>query len=174
MIHRKVRALAVLLIAAIAISPIDSPSQTTKKKQSSSARKRTTKKKAARKPVRRAAPAPPPINATSPRSLAALAADMGAIAGRVRSGQFGVMAVSLTRGDTLFTHNAGAPLMPASTMKMLTSAAAFEQFGPRYQFSTDVLYDGTLGPDGTLTGNLYLRGDGDPAPGLEELPRVLE
>ncbi len=163
MIHRKVRALAVLLIAALAISPIDSPSQTTKKKQSSSARKRTTKKKTARKPVRRAVPAPPPINATSPRTLAALAADMGTIAGRVRSGQFGVMAVSLTRGDTLFTHNAGIPLMPASTMKMLTSAAAFETFGPRYQFSTDVLYDGTLGPDGTLTGNLYLRGDGDPS-----------
>jgi D-alanyl-D-alanine carboxypeptidase/D-alanyl-D-alanine-endopeptidase (penicillin-binding protein 4) len=163
MIHRKVRALAVLLIAAIAISPIDSPSQTTKKKQSSSTRKRATKKKAARKPVRRAAPAPPPINATTPRTLAALAADMGAIAGRVRSGQFGVMAVSLTRGDTLFMHNAGTPLMPASTMKMLTSAAAFEQFGPRYQFSTDVLYDGTLGPDGTLTGNVYLRGDGDPS-----------
>ena len=53
--------------------------------------------------------------------------------------------------------------MPASTMKMLTSAAAFERFGPRYQFSTDVLYDGTLGSDGTLTGNVYLRGDGDPS-----------
>jgi D-alanyl-D-alanine carboxypeptidase/D-alanyl-D-alanine-endopeptidase (penicillin-binding protein 4) len=48
-------------------------------------------------------------------------------------------------------------------MKMLTSAAAFERLGPRYQFSTDVLYDGTLGTDGTLTGNVYLRGDGDPS-----------
>jgi D-alanyl-D-alanine carboxypeptidase/D-alanyl-D-alanine-endopeptidase (penicillin-binding protein 4) len=83
--------------------------------------------------------------------------------GRIRSGQFGVMAVSLTRGDTLFQHDAGTPLMPASTMKMLTSAAAFERLGPHYQFSTDVLYDGTLGADGTLTGNVYLRGDGDPS-----------
>jgi D-alanyl-D-alanine carboxypeptidase/D-alanyl-D-alanine-endopeptidase (penicillin-binding protein 4) len=61
-------------------------------------------------------------------------------------------------------------------MKMLTSAAAFERFGPRYQFSTDVLYDGTLGSDGTLTGNVYLRGDGDPSlsgrymPGGPEAP----
>lgn len=53
--------------------------------------------------------------------------------------------------------------MPASTMKMLTSAVAFERLGPKYQFSTDVLYDGTLSPDGTLTGNVYLRGDGDPS-----------
>jgi len=88
---------------------------------------------------------------------------MAAMVGRVRSGQFGAMAVSLTRGDTLFQHEAGTPLMPASTMKMLTSAAAFERFGPRYQFSTDVLYDGTLGSDGTITGNVYLRGDGDPS-----------
>ena len=88
---------------------------------------------------------------------------MGSMVARVKSGQFGVMAISLTRGDTLFAHNAGVPLMPASTMKMLTSAAALEQFGPRHQFSTDVLHDGTLGSDGTLTGNIYLRGDGDPS-----------
>jgi D-alanyl-D-alanine carboxypeptidase/D-alanyl-D-alanine-endopeptidase (penicillin-binding protein 4) len=73
------------------------------------------------------------------------------------------MAISLTRGDTLFTWNAGAPLLPASTMKMVTTAIAFERLGPRYQFSTDVLYDGTLSPDGTLDGNIYVRGDGDPS-----------
>jgi serine-type D-Ala-D-Ala carboxypeptidase/endopeptidase (penicillin-binding protein 4) len=95
---------------------------------------------------------------------------MAAMVGKVRSGQFGVMAVSLTRGDTLFQHNAGTPLMPASTMKMLTSAAALERFGPRYQFSTDVLYDGTLGSDGTITGNVYLRGDGDPSLSGRYLP----
>lgn len=88
---------------------------------------------------------------------------MASFANRVRSGRFGVMAVSLTRGDTLFAHNVGVPLMPASTMKMLTAAVAFDRLGPRYQFSTDVLHDGTLGTDGTLTGNVYLRGDGDPA-----------
>ena len=85
------------------------------------------------------------------------------MAGRIRSGQFGIMAVSLTRGDTLFAYNAGAPLMPASTMKMLTTAVALERLGPKYQFSTDVLYDGTLDADGTLRGNVYLRGDGDPS-----------
>jgi len=85
------------------------------------------------------------------------------MAGRIRSGKFGIMAISLTRGDTLFSENAGTPLMPASTMKMLTSAVAFERLGPSYQFSTDVLRDGTLSADGTLSGNVYLRGDGDPS-----------
>src|SRR5204863_644147 len=47
--------------------------------------------------------------------------------------------------------------------KMLTTAVALERLGPKYQFSTDVLYDGTIDSDGTLHGNVYLRGDGDPA-----------
>jgi len=72
------------------------------------------------------------------------------------------MVVSLTRGDTLYSANAGDLLMPASTMKLFTSALAFDTFGPDHQFRTTVLRDGTLGPDGTLTGNLILRGGGDP------------
>lgn len=175
MLYRKLRTLAVVLLAATAVAPLDSISQTTRKKQTSSAaRKRAQAKKSAKKkPVkrtrrstRRAVPKRPPapvIRATAPRSALALTADMASFANRVRSGQFGIMAVSITRGDTLFARNAGTPLMPASTLKMLTSAAAFERLGPRYQFSTDVLYDGSLGPDGTLTGNVYLRGDGDPS-----------
>ena len=72
------------------------------------------------------------------------------------------MVVSLTRGDTLWHLHPGESLMPASTMKLFTSALALEKFGPTYQFRTDVLRDGALTPDGTLNGNLILRGDGDP------------
>ncbi|MEO8194548.1 MAG: D-alanyl-D-alanine carboxypeptidase/D-alanyl-D-alanine-endopeptidase [Gemmatimonadales bacterium] len=168
----------VVLLVSLAVAPVDVPSQTAKKKQTTSAaRRRAAAKK--KKPTRKAAakaPAVPVVNATSPRTAGALAADLGSMAGRIRSGQFGIMAVSLTRGDTLFAQNAGVPLMPASTMKVLTSAAAFERLGPHYQFSTDVLYDGTLGADGTLSGNVYLRGDGDPSlsgrymPGGPEAP----
>ncbi len=169
MLYRKLRAFAALFLITVAVAPLESHSQTTRKKQTTSAARRRAlaKKKLAKKPVRRrgakAAPAAPAVSSTSPRSAAALAADMGSMAGRIRSGQFGIMAVSLTRGDTLFERNAGTPLVPASTMKMLTSAAAFERLGPQYQFSTDVLHDGTLGPDGTLSGNVYIRGDGDPS-----------
>ena len=169
MLYRKLRAFAALFLITVAVAPLESHSQTTRKKQTTSAARRRAlaKKKLAKKPARRrgakAAPAAPAVSSTSPRSAAALAADMGSMAGRIRSGQFGIMAVSLTRGDTLFERNAGTPLLPASTMKILTSAAAFERLGPQYQFSTDVLHDGTLGPDGTLSGNVYIRGDGDPS-----------
>jgi len=48
-------------------------------------------------------------------------------------------------------------------MKLLTAALAFEQFGPEHRFETRVYHDGDLGRDGTLDGNLYIRGGGDPA-----------
>jgi len=48
-------------------------------------------------------------------------------------------------------------------MKMYTSAVALDRFGPDYTFRTPVLRDGSVGADGTLTGNLYLRGVGDPS-----------
>jgi len=72
------------------------------------------------------------------------------------------MIVSLTRGDTLFSANSGDLMLPASTMKLFTAALAFDTFGPDHQFTTAVLRDGAVGPDGTLSGNLVLRGGGDP------------
>ena len=72
------------------------------------------------------------------------------------------MIVSLTRGDTLYSTNPGGLLLPASTMKLFTAALAFDTFGPDHQFTTSVLRDGPVGADGTLTGNLVLRGGGDP------------
>lgn len=82
---------------------------------------------------------------------------------RVRSGQWGVMVSSVTRGDTLFAANPGDLLLPASTMKLITAAIALDKFGMDYRFSTDVLRDGNVDASGTLNGNLFIRGDGDPA-----------
>ena len=82
---------------------------------------------------------------------------------RVRSGHWGAIVVSLTRGDTLFTHHADSLMQPASTLKLFTTGLALDRFGPNYQIGTDVLRDGEMRAGGTLDGNLYLRGGGDPA-----------
>lgn len=117
-----------------------------------------------RAPARRAAPPPPPaVTATEPRSAQALAADLGSMVARAtRSGTWGVMVVSLSRGDTLFANNAGSALQPASTMKLLTGALALETFGPAHRFATEVLRAGAV-RDGVLHGDLVIRGAGDPA-----------
>lgn len=125
-------------------------------------------------PTRRATPtrttpastkkAPVVLKATAPVGAAALSSDLGAMLGaKTKSGKWGVMVVSLSRGDTLFAASPDTPLVPASTMKTFTAALALERLGPDFAFSTDVLRDGALGPDGVVHGNMILRGDGDPA-----------
>ena len=126
-------------------------------------RGRRTKRSTTRR-RRVVAPVLPALRYTAPASRDALASDIGyMLDARVRSGQWGAMVVSLTRGDTLYARNADATMQPASTMKLMTAAIALERFGPDYQFSTDVLREGEVGPDGTLAGNLVIRGDGDPS-----------
>jgi D-alanyl-D-alanine carboxypeptidase/D-alanyl-D-alanine-endopeptidase (penicillin-binding protein 4) len=121
--------------------------------------KKATRRKAARGPA-----APPRTSWTSPRGLPALRSDIdGMLSTRVRGGKFGVMVVSLSRGDTLFSQNAGEMMQPASTMKLFSTAVALDRYGPEHSFSTDVLRDGTMAADGTVQGNLYLRADGDPS-----------
>lgn len=116
---------------------------------------------------RRRVPAPPPApTATTPRSATALSADLGEMLRRgTRSGDWGVMVTSVTRGDTLFARDADVAMLPASTMKLFTAAVALEQFGPNHRFSTDVLHDGAIREDGVIEGDLFLRGAGDPALG---------
>jgi serine-type D-Ala-D-Ala carboxypeptidase/endopeptidase (penicillin-binding protein 4) len=126
-------------------------------------RKTTQRKSTAKRPVART-PVRPALNFTSPRSTTALSTDLGyMLSSRTRHGTWGAMVVSLTRGDTLFSHGADVPMMPASTMKLFTAAVALEKLGPEHTFSTDVLRSGSLDDTGTLTGNLILRGDGDPS-----------
>ena len=100
----------------------------------------------------------------TPRGVPALAADFGALVrGHTRRGSWGVLVVSLSRGDTLFAHAPDAAMVPASTMKLFTAALALEALGPAHSFQTQVLRDGALGSDGVVRGHLILRGDGDPA-----------
>jgi D-alanyl-D-alanine carboxypeptidase/D-alanyl-D-alanine-endopeptidase (penicillin-binding protein 4) len=105
-----------------------------------------------------------PLTYTAPRGGSQLQFDLGSILDRAsRAGAWGVAVVSLDYGDTLFERNADRQLLPASTMKLFTSSVALERFGPDYRFITEVLREGALGSDGTVRGNLVLRGAGDPS-----------
>ena len=119
---------------------------------------------AARRPAARQASSEtrsPTWSATS--SPEALSAALGrALDGSVRSGSWGVMVTSISRGDTLFARNAAVMMQPASTMKMYTAAVAFDRLGADHTFKTSVTHDGAVNGD-VLQGNLYLRGEGDPS-----------
>jgi D-alanyl-D-alanine carboxypeptidase/D-alanyl-D-alanine-endopeptidase (penicillin-binding protein 4) len=110
-------------------------------------------------------PVVPVLRYTTPRGASALGADLGTLlTSRTRTGEWGAMVISITRGDTLFAHRPDQQILPASTMKLFTSAIALDRLGPEHAFSTDVLREGSFDPvTGTLRGNLILRGDGDPS-----------
>ena len=82
--------------------------------------------------------------------------------------------------DELFNVLADTRFTPASTLKLLTTAAALQKLGPDYRFETN-LYASNL-PDemGTLNGDLFLQGGGDMTLGSkrvkggEAYPDVLE
>jgi len=64
--------------------------------------------------------------------------------------------------SALFAHDADRPMNPASVMKLVTTFAALELLGRDYRWRTEAYLDGRLSARGTLTGNLLLRGTGDP------------
>ena len=70
-------------------------------------------------------------------------------------------------GKIVFSYNPGTSLIPASTMKLITSSVAMELLGPDYTFSTTVGYSGTISRSGRLDGNIIIRGGGDPSLGSE-------
>jgi serine-type D-Ala-D-Ala carboxypeptidase/endopeptidase (penicillin-binding protein 4) len=59
--------------------------------------------------------------------------------------------------------------IPASCMKLVTTATALELLGPSFCFQTKLEIDGTLNSNGVLNGNLYIRGGGDPTLGSEKM-----
>ena len=71
-------------------------------------------------------------------------------------------------GAPRLAHRAQEPMNPASVMKLVTTFAGLELLGPAYVWQTPVYIDGTV-HDGTLRGNVYLRGQGDPKLVMERL-----
>src|SRR5882762_3331815 len=78
-----------------------------------------------------------------------------------RNAQWGVLIVNPRTGDTLYSKNAGKLFMPASNLKIITSAAALTLLGPEYRYRTTFLTDGEK-RDSLLDGNLLVIGRGDP------------
>jgi len=65
-------------------------------------------------------------------------------------------------------HRTEASMQAASVIKLLTTYAALDLLGPAFSWSTPVYVDGPV-RDGTLTGNLYIQGQGDPQLVMERL-----
>ena len=70
-------------------------------------------------------------------------------------------------GDSIVSLNEDKMLIPASNMKLISTGAALYSLGPDYRFHTSIQYDGVI-ENGTLHGNLYIVGEGDPTLGSKD------
>jgi D-alanyl-D-alanine carboxypeptidase/D-alanyl-D-alanine-endopeptidase (penicillin-binding protein 4) len=70
-------------------------------------------------------------------------------------------------GRELADINAEMMMLPASNMKLISTGAALHTLGPDWKFETNIGYDGTI-EDGTLHGDIYIVGGGDPTLGSKD------
>ena len=80
----------------------------------------------------------------------------------VSKGDWGVLITDAQSGEPLYERDADKYFVPASNMKLFTTALALAKLGPDYRFRTTLETHGGLGSDGVLSGDLFLVGRGDP------------
>lgn len=76
-------------------------------------------------------------------------------------GKVGVSTQVLKTGKIPLTYNGTSPLIPASNLKLVTTAAALDTLGEDFRFETR-LYGPSKVEDGVVNGDLVLKGGGDP------------
>ncbi|MFB3923898.1 MAG: D-alanyl-D-alanine carboxypeptidase/D-alanyl-D-alanine-endopeptidase [Terriglobia bacterium] len=86
-----------------------------------------------------------------------------------RRGQWGIAVVQLSNNRVLYTREADRLFLPASNMKLFTTAAAVEELGPDFVFRTTV--ESSTPPDAEgRVADLILVGRGDPTLGNRVMP----
>ncbi|RXK87194.1 D-alanyl-D-alanine carboxypeptidase/D-alanyl-D-alanine endopeptidase [Filimonas effusa] len=81
----------------------------------------------------------------------------------------GFYVVNGNTGKAVCNNNGGVGLAPASSQKVITSAAAMELLGESFRYSTLLGYNGSI-DNNVLNGNLVLSGQGDPTFGSSRYP----
>lgn len=102
--------------------------------------------------------------ATLPLSAQGLPPEVDAALARARIPRDAIaILVADAEGRTAarLSHRAGVPVNPASIAKLATTFAALDLLGPAFTWATPVHVEGSV-REGTLNGNLYIKGEGDP------------
>src|ERR1700726_1700923 len=89
-------------------------------------------------------------------------------------GEWGLLIIDAETGETLFEKNADSYFVPASNMKLFTTALALAKLGPDYKFHTTLETRGVISRDGMLSGDVVLVGRGDPNLSNRKFPYELK
>lgn len=82
----------------------------------------------------------------------------------MRGASFSLVVKDVQEGKTVYSYDTDRLQSPASVLKTIATATALEILGEDYRYPTTLEYDGIL-ENGTLEGNLYIKGSGDPSLG---------
>lgn len=82
----------------------------------------------------------------------------------MRGASFSLVVKDVQEGRTVYSYDTDRLRSPASVLKTVATATALEILGEDYRYPTTLEYDGIL-ENGTLEGNLYIKGSGDPSLG---------
>ncbi|MDP3438540.1 MAG: D-alanyl-D-alanine carboxypeptidase/D-alanyl-D-alanine-endopeptidase [Azonexus sp.] len=97
-------------------------------------------------------------------------------AAQIPAANVAVVVQPVDSATPLISHNATQPMNPASVMKLVTTYAALDLLGPAFTWKTGAWVDNVAPSatvNGNLSGNLYLKGSGDPRFAIEHLSSLL-
>ena len=92
-----------------------------------------------------------------------------AVAG-AKQGDWGVLVTDADTGQVLYERNADHYFLPASDVKLFTTALALATLGPEYRIRTTIETHGTIDSSGSLRGDLVLVGRSDPSLSNRKFP----
>lgn len=77
-----------------------------------------------------------------------------------------ITVMDVQSGQVIAAHQKDLCLIPASSLKVATTAAAISILGKDYTYKTQIQYDGSVQKE-LLNGNLFIKGSGDPTLGSD-------
>ncbi len=92
----------------------------------------------------------------------------------MKNANWGICVLTADSNKTIISFNDTVGLIPASTMKAINTAATLDLLGKGYTFKTYLFYDGDIDNKGTLHGNIYIKGGGDPSLGSPRIDTIAD
>lgn len=112
----------------------------------------------------------------SKKATAKFAARAGGLLGMLPTskGEWGLLIVDAESGESLYEQNADKYFVPASNMKLFTTALALAKLGPEFRWHTTLETRDAVSNEGVLNGDLVLLGRGDPNLSNRKFPYELK
>ncbi len=90
----------------------------------------------------------------------------------LKNAHYGILILDLKKDSIIYNHNGEKLLVPASNMKIITTAASLYFLGREFRYKTSLYMRGTI-KEKKLYGDIIVQGGGDPYFNLENLERFV-